>query len=355
MNTIDEITKKCKLHETLKKVVLERTDPLAVEVAAKLSYAPCLRAYEAKYHRDCMQRFLSGVSVCTDTVNYKHVDTSKNERFNRFCDWYESTSHDTTSSFTLFEVQKHIEDNNSNEEEMYSIRQLSRKLSERYGAEGSEVRLTHRDGLPKIMLLQEEADSIVTDTVLDTSVGTATKIIKESLQEDQQTEQTKDTDRLYPYPNELTLDKLTAEVPAPLKTFLDMIYYKSRTETAAKKKELRKIGVAHALMQFCKNEGYLSPLLLAIGLFVHKVSRSRLLVDVLHSVGFSVSYSEILMFEKCAAVSSIKFDDLASDSELESENVFWQFIADNFDHNEDTTTGANTTHVMDIISCETPK
>ena len=159
MNTIDKITKKRKLHETLKKVLLERTDPLGVEVAAKLSYAPCLRAYEAKYHRDFMQRFLSGVSVCTDTVYYKHVDTSKNERCNRFCDWYESTSHDTF--FTLFEVQKHIEDNNSNEE-VYSIRQLSRKLSERYGAEGSEVRLTHRDGLPKIMLLQEEADSIVT-------------------------------------------------------------------------------------------------------------------------------------------------------------------------------------------------
>ena len=83
-----------------------------------------------------------------------------------------------------------------------------------------------------------------------------------------------------------------------------MIYSKSQTETAGKKIELRKIGVVHVLMQFCKNEGYLSPLLLAIGLLVHKVSRSRLLVDVLHSVGFSVSYPEILMVEKCAAVSS---------------------------------------------------
>ena len=71
------------------------------------------------------------------------------------------------------------------------------------------------------------------------------------------------------------------------------------------------------------------------------------------ALGWVLSF--ILMFEKCAAVSSIKFDDLVGDSELESENVFWQFIADNFDHNEDTTTGANTTHVMGIISCETPK
>ena len=61
------------------------------------------------------------------------------------------------------------------------------------------------------------------------------------------------------------------------------------------------------------------------------------------------------MFEKCPAVCSVKFDDFIRDSELESENRFWQFIADNFDHNEDTTTWANTTYVLFIISCETPK
>ena len=76
-------------------------------------------------------------------------------------------------------------------------------------------------------------------------------------------------------------------------------------------------------MQFFKNEGYLSPLLMAIGLFLHKVSRSQLLVDVLHLVGFSVSYSEVLKFQICAAISSVKFDDFVSSSELESENRFW--------------------------------
>ena len=59
--------------------------------------------------------------------------------------------------------------------------------------------------------------------------------------------------------------------------------------------------------------------------------------------------------EKCAAVSSVTFDDFVSDSQLESENRFWQFIADNVDYNEDTTTGANTTYVMGIISCGTSK
>ena len=75
----------------------------------------------------------------------------------------------------------------------------------------------------------------------------------------------------------------------------------------------------------------------------------------MHSVGFSVLYSDVLKSEKCAAVCSVKFDDFVSGSELESELRFWQFITDSFHHNEDTTTGANTTHVMGIISCETPK
>ena len=212
MTTIITQTKdkgKCKLHETLKNVVANRTDPLAVEVADKLSYAACIRAEEAKYHRDCMQRFMSGVTVIPGPINKRHLHKSKNDGFEKFCNWYESTSHDTTSSFTLFEVQKHIEDNGSNDEDAYSIRQLSRKLSDCYGADGSDVLLTQRQGLPKIMLMQEEADSIITNNVLDSSVGTAAKIIKQFLHEDQQTtgiEQTESIeDRFYPYPNDLNL------------------------------------------------------------------------------------------------------------------------------------------------------
>ena len=60
--------------------------------------------------------------------------------------------------------------------------------------------------------------------------------------------------------------------------------------------------------------------LMAIGLFVYEVSRSQLLTDVLHSIGFSVSHQDVLKFEKCAAVSRVKFDGafFVSGSELES-------------------------------------
>ena len=93
-------------------------------------------------------------------------------------------------------------------------------------------------------------------------------------------------------------------------------------------------------MQWCK-KGHQSPLLLAIGLFVHQITRSRVLVDVLYALRLSLSYSAILDFEKCASVSTIEFTDTLSEDD--------KFVADNFDHNEDTTTGACTTHVMGLI------
>ena len=63
-------------------------------------------------------------------------------------------------------------------------------MSEHYGAEGSKVRLTQYAGLPKIMPLQEEANSIVDDPIFDSSVEAATKIAIEFLRDDQQTEPT---------------------------------------------------------------------------------------------------------------------------------------------------------------------
>ena len=51
-------------------------------------------------------------------------------------------------------------------------------------------------------------------------------------------------------------------------------------------------------MQCCKKEGYQSLLLLAISLFVHQITRSHVLVDVLYALGFSLSYSVILHYKK---------------------------------------------------------
>ena len=153
-----EKNKKCKLQKTLKKFCAGKTDPLSVEVVSKLEYAQCLRAYKAKYHRDCLQRFINGVSVIDTKVNKRNYNKSKGKAFQMFCEWYEGNEHDTTS-MTLFGVQNMLEGFSETDEEVYTIKQISRKLKDRYG---EEIQFTSSIGRPSIMLLKEEADAILT-------------------------------------------------------------------------------------------------------------------------------------------------------------------------------------------------
>ena len=202
------------------------------------------------------------------------------------------------------------------------------------------------------MLFQEEADGMVLENVLEPSIVdedlkdfiSVGQQIAQSLQDDSEREE------FCPYANDLTLEKLWNLVPKNFASLINAVFPKSRTSSAQEKRDLRKAAAAHVIMQWCKKEGYQSPLLLAVGLFVHQITRPRVLVDVLCSLGFSLSYSAILTFEKCAAVSTNNFTNILPAED--SMERFLQFIAD---HNEDTTTGSGTTHVMGLISSEFPK
>ena len=109
INLINVATRKCKLHETLKTFCEGKTDPLSLEVSSNIQYAKCLRAEEAKYHRDFMQRFLSGRSVRESKVNRQNFQEAKNTLFERFCEWNKTTAHEL-SAITLFDVQKWMEE-----------------------------------------------------------------------------------------------------------------------------------------------------------------------------------------------------------------------------------------------------
>lgn len=82
-------------------------------------------------------------------------------------------------------------------------------------------------------------------------------------------------------------------------------------------------------------------------------TRLPVIVDVLSSLGFCESYSEIMMFQK-SAMSEASASCLPPGlTKLTYGGGFCQWIADNFDHNEDSATGDDSTHVMGIIACQT--
>lgn len=80
---------------------------------------------------------------------------------------------------------------------------------------------------------------------------------------------------------------------------------------------------------------------------LHLLYSSKGLIDILHKHGFCASYTEVLKFERCAAITS------KTDLNLTNKS-FVQYVADNADHNLCTLDGKGTFHGMGIIATITP-
>jgi hypothetical protein len=74
---------------------------------------------------------------------------------------------------------------------------------------------------------------------------------------------------------------------------------------------------------------------------------SKNLITILHQHGFCASYDEVLMFERCAAITT--------NTELNIQpNSVVQYVADKADHNLRTIDGKGTFHGMGKITAITP-
>ena len=93
-----------------------------------------------------------------------------------------------------------------------------------------------------------------------------------------------ESEEFYPYPSHFTLENFSALILKKLSYFLDAIFAKSTTSTGQEKINLQKVTIDHVILQWCKKEGYQSPLLLAFSLFVHQITRSCVLIDVLYAL-----------------------------------------------------------------------
>ena len=83
--------------------------------------------------------------------------------------------------------------------------------------------------------------------------------------------------------------------------------------------------------------------MLSVEIFAHQVTRWKVLLDVLSSLGLSASYAELIKFERSAAVT--RYEDFPQLTTPNDDSTrFCQWVADNFDFNEDNFTDKNTTH-----------
>ena len=109
-------------------------------------------------------------------------------------------------------------------------------------------------------------------------------------------------------------------------------------------------SIGQAIMQNTFPNLILAPLQLGLGLQIHQQFGSKFLIESLYSQGFSLSYAEILRFERCtAAYHGTNIPDLAK-----HQNYSMQALTDNVDRNAKIMDGENTFHGMGIIVAITP-
>ena len=123
-------------------------------------------------------------------------------------------------------------------------------------------------------------------------------------------------------------------VPESLQLLLTTVF-------SGKNVEMKVASIGQAIMQAARLRILICPLQLGLAVQMHYCFDSMFLIDTLYSLGFSLSYNEVLTFEMSAAVS-------------ENRTGCYQYMADNMDHNTATLDGLKTFHGMGIICAVTP-
>lgn len=98
-----------------------------------------------------------------------------------------------------------------------------------------------------------------------------------------------------------------------------------------------------------KNQNLFS---LCLGLQIYYTSRSKKNIDILFRMGYSSSYDEIRMFLTSVAHYNLKINNgtyIPRNLQKVEENNFIRASIDNFDLNEETVDGKNTTHCMATV------
>ena len=129
------------------------------------------------------------------------------------------------------------------------------------------------------------------------------------------------------YPNMIYLGPESVRKDIPLPNDTQSVPYR------------RKVAILHSIIY------HISSIMLSLSIYVYKKFESCVLVDILCSLGYGVSYDEVKLF-----LDNI----LAAPSYIEQlknlgEEAFTQFIFDNADWNKRNDTGQDSWHVTGVF------
>ena len=235
---------------------------------------------------------------------------------------------------TLHDIAAKAEALNGGDSEIYSEKWLKHKLIERYG---EHIQFCQVMGKTNVVCWKEMAAYIVnekwqesqTEDKCEHIVVQAAKLLRTVIRECSYQTGT------YPSTSEISnLNEAMKWLPDLLVLFMDHLIFS----------EEKKVALGHCIVQAVRPRTTIAPIPFGIGVSVDSVCASKYLLNLLYSLGLSVSYDEVRRF-KHSAMSSKGLHGPQS-----FPGTFTQYAADNLDHNVCSLDGSGTLHAMGIIS-----
>jgi hypothetical protein len=292
-------------------------------VRARIEQVHDLPAADALYHQTCSSNFRTGKDIPEEFQVLPSSD--KKRKIGR--------PEDKEASDAFLQVMTFLRNNDDEQVTMkqlqdqmvsicgdkaYSITYLKQKIINHFG---EDAIITEINGKEIVVTLRSTATSILhdfyrheksesTDNEKLKLIKTAAKLIKSDIK-------SKETDKLF-YPSSLDISSGEAN-----KNFLpDSLYLLLRELFSEKEADSKICAKGQAIMQATRPRVLIAPLQIALGVQVHHLTSSKYIVELLKSLGFCVSYTEVQMFESSAVVS----DNGNFDSNDISNETFYNML-----------------------------
>ena len=326
----------------------ERGDAWGSEVKLRIQLSSDLVAAEGKYHRRCAQLFYKGSSLDNTCAGDRGrpLDQDKSKGFEQLCTYLDTNNECQYSITELYELYESFSGGGGGGScgngggDLYTQKRLHQRLIDHYG---EEMVITCMSGKPTVYSFRDHSHRIlrekwIKDRKMDFSdtndiIDLAASIIRDEIR-------TKVYDSSE-YPDMSDLSQAQELVPSSLDRLLRGIF-KSKPNSSS---ERRITAIAHSIIAACRPRSFVSPILLAISVYIHRKYASRELIDILSSMSFSDNYREVQKLSSVYSLESEPNYDLSK---------FTQFVFDNADINIATLTGHDTFHSMGGIACITP-
>jgi hypothetical protein len=340
----------------LKKNVLaacnDRKDDWSEVVQRRILSVSDLPAADGRYHRCCFQAFKNNRNIplaYREDVSQKKstpgrpVDKRLHEAFLQVANYLKKNDDEQITITDLISKMDSLLANDGLEG--YSYKHMKEKLKEHFG---DELIFTDLAGKSNVVTFRYKASQILHNFYKEHEkkkdqeqekrliIETAAKLILTDIKD-------KDFDlSVYPETKDFeSIEKCQDFIPQSLQLFLDVL-------SKSKSGKLKRIAIGHALQQLARPRILLAPLQVALGVQAHHLYGSRLLVDLLYSLGFSTSYDEVQKFERNAAVCS---GTIIRDF----QGKLIGYGGDNADYIVRTLDGHNTLHVFGQIGMVSPE